>query len=75
MGERYLESHMGFQLMGANYTLSPIFSKNRWVQLELSQNRWVQLHPLTQPNDAPVKYAHSNLLIACSTLIKFISIC
>ena len=53
MSARYSESHLGVELMCANYILNPIFSENRWMLLELSQNRWMQLHPLTQPNDAP----------------------
>ena len=53
MGARCLESHLGSQLVGANYTLTPIFRENQWVQSELSKNGWVQLQPLTQTNDAP----------------------
>ena len=53
MGASFLTSLLEFQLMGANYLLSPVFSENQWVHIDLSQTQWVQLHPLTHPNDTP----------------------
>ena len=33
MGARVLINYCEYRLMGGNYLLSPIFHKNRWVQL------------------------------------------